>query len=127
MTNKTDLDQIFEISVDRESKQYLESTKQMFAEYMSSDLPFKASTQTPTVNSEKLHKCLFVENPKTKSLEKSVIFKLGPKASVSFVVVLKAPLLSKLDFISFLNITHVADRDTDKFLKNRTEKKLGQS
>jgi hypothetical protein len=99
----------------------------MFAEYMSSDLPFKASTKAPTINSEAQHKCLFVENPKSKSLEKSVIFKLGPKASVSFVVVLKAPLLNKLEFLSFLNITHVADRDTEKFLKERTEKRLGQT
>ena len=91
---------------------------------MQSDLPYKSSDVAPTVNSEVSHKCLFVENPKSKSLEKQVIFKLGPKASVSFVIVIKSPLVKKLDFLSFLTVTHVADGDTDKFCKTRTEKRL---
>lgn len=40
-----------------------------------------------------------------------MIFKLGPKSSVTFVVVIKAPRLKRLDFVSYLKVTHIADGD----------------
>lgn len=79
LTNKSDREQIFEVSVDRETKHYELSTKELFCEYVESELPFPVSS-SPALNSEAVHKCLFIENPRSKNLEKSVMFKLAAKS-----------------------------------------------
>ena len=53
-----------------------------------------------------------------------MIFKLGPKSSVTFVIVIKAPRTKKLDFLSFLKVTHIADGDTERHVRTRTEKRI---
>lgn len=124
LTNKSSQEQIFEIAVDSETERYCESTSELLSEFVESELPFKPEKQGPTTNSEIKHKCLFIENPKSKNLEKSVIFKLGAKSSVTFVIVIKAPKTKKLDFLSFIKVTHIADGDTERHVRVRTEKRI---
>jgi hypothetical protein len=101
LTNKSDKEQIFEVSVSKQLS-FNESTKELLNDYVESELPFKPATVGPTANSEPKHGCLFIENPKTKNLEKAVTIKLAGKASIQFVVVVKAPRIKKLDFVSAL-------------------------
>ena len=56
-----------------------------------------------------------------------MIFKLGPKASITFIIVVKAPLQKQIDMLSYLNITHIEDGDADAFAKRRTEKRVGKN
>lgn len=106
MTNKSDKEQIFEVAVDKQTKQYEQSTKELLCDYNEAELPFQVST-SPAFNAESVHNCLFIENPKSKNLEKSLMFKLAAKASFSLVVVLKAPKIKKLDFLSYVTVRHV--------------------
>lgn len=106
MTNKSDKDQIFEVAVDKQTKQYGQSTKELLCDYIESELPFQVS-RSPALNAESVHNCLFIENPKSKNLEKSLMFKLAAKASFSLVVVLKAPKIKKLDFLSYVTVRQV--------------------
>lgn len=74
LTNKTDVERIIQISVDCEPT-YATSTSCLFRDYNDEDLPYKPSVG-PTTNSEPIFKLIFIENPKTKSLEKQVTFRL---------------------------------------------------
>jgi hypothetical protein len=74
------------------------------------------------LNAESVHNCLFVENPKSKNLEKSLRFKLAAKASVSLVIVLKAPKIKKLDFLSYVTVRQVVSQNQSAL--TRTEKTI---
>lgn len=114
LTNKTDHEHTIEIAVDRSGQI---DTQEILAPYATSDLPFKPQTSTMD-NTEVIHQCVFIENPKTKTLEKSIVFKLTSKAQKQFVVVIKAPRAKQLDVLSLLTITRKQDR------KVRTEKQI---
>lgn len=80
----------------------------------------------PVVNSEHKFNCWFIEDPVKKQLEKSVVVILPPERSIEVIVVVKAPMLESNELFSFLQITHIPDRNGDGArCKTVVEKRIG--
>ena len=89
-------------------------------------MPFKVGNEKVT-NSEHLLKCWFIENPQTRTIEKSIMFELGPFESQTFLIIVKAPVnFSKknANLITHLILNLVPEeRDLQP---ERTEKRISQ-
>lgn len=106
-----------------QEESFAQSTRELLTEYVESELPFKPVAEGPTSNCESRHSCLFIENPKSKNLEKKITVKLPAKNTAQFVVVMKAPRVKKLDIVSALTITHLTDSRRPRL---RVEKKISK-
>jgi len=95
----------------------------MFDPYYEEDLPFKGSKACPVVNSEKKFNCWFIECPVKKSLEKSVTVILPPADSLELIVVIKAPMKSAFNMLSFIKIAHITEEDKQQTF---VEKRIGK-
>ena len=77
ITNKTGAKRTFELSIDVITDTYEQTSKEIFSAFVEDDLPYKVDN-TKCFNSEKLLKCWFIENPQTRTIEKTVLFELDP-------------------------------------------------
>lgn len=106
--NRSDCEQIVELSVDSVNDSYLKSTVR--TKFEDPALPF--SLETPAGgkalsidNSEVHHEAWFIENPVSKELTKRITLKLGPKAEQDFIIVVRAPNCQKTEnLLSIINI-----------------------
>ena len=65
------------MKLDTEVATYEQSSKEIFSMFVEDDLPFRGTDEKAT-NSEPLLNCWFIENPQTRTIEKSVLFELNP-------------------------------------------------
>lgn len=89
ITNKTDQEQTFALSLDNE--EFAETVSDLLAPFCPEDLPFSV-TSNKAVNSQKKFNCWMIENPTNRTLVKSIVFALTPHQIQSFVIVVKAPM-----------------------------------
>jgi hypothetical protein len=89
-------------------------------------LPFKGSDTAPVRNTENKYNCWFIEDPAKKQLEKTAVVILPPERSLEVIVVVKAPMQETIEMFSFLEITHIPDRNSDEpSQKTVVEKRIG--
>ena len=103
VVNKTDCEQIIELSVDQSSYAFKKSSIiNMFPQTKDTDrnlIPFELNdTHSPNykekaINSEMKFECWYIENPVSKELTKRITLKLGPNAEQDFIIVLRSPML----------------------------------
>lgn len=75
-----------------------------------------------------LLKCWFIENPQSRTIEKTVLFQLEPFESQTFLIIVKAPVnFSKKqgNLLSHLVLSEVPDEQDLE--SERTEKRIGQN
>jgi hypothetical protein len=105
---------------------YKESTKTYFDPYYEDDLPYKGTEVAPVRNSENQYNCWFIEDPVKKQLEKSAVVILPAERSLEVIVVVKAPMQETIELFSFMEITHIPDRNSDEpSQKTVVEKRIG--
>ena len=70
VTNKTDKEQTFTLSIDDVSERFPETANQLLAPFCPEDLPFKTSAEEhkKAVNSQKKFNCWSIENPANRTL-----------------------------------------------------------
>ena len=126
VTNKTNCDQIIEISIDQETyfynkqsllERFPDAAKDSSEDLKKQMIPFsirkkvgETAYKQNVPNSEIKYKCWSVENPVSKDLTKRITLKLGPRASQEFILVLNSPLynnnLLTIVDVSLLNYKH---------------------
>ena len=113
------------MSLDISTETYSQSSKEIFSAFVEDDLPFKGDNEKAT-NSEHLLKCWFIEDPTTRTIEKSVLFELNPFERQTFLIIVKAPIdfpKKKGNLLSHLILTHVPEEQDLE--SERTEKRVG--
>ena len=103
MVNKTDCEQIIELSVEQNRYTFRkQEIVHMFPAIKDSDnkvMPFAINdTQSPNykekiTNSEMKFECWYIENPVSKELTKRITLKLSPRAEQDFIIVLRSPMV----------------------------------
>ena len=79
------------------------------------------------MNSEKKFNCWSIENPVTKTLQKSMTLTFAPKETLTLVVVLNTPMtVSCADLLAKLVFCHVPDREDSQFGEEFTIKRVTQ-
>ena len=79
LTNKTAKDQTFIVCIDDTETYFTETTHALLAPFKPEDLPFSVSAKESkrAVNSQNKFKCFFIENPMTRTLQKSVVIQMA--------------------------------------------------
>jgi hypothetical protein len=75
------------------------------------DLPFAVDQMTErAVNAENQLNCFFIENPTTKSMEKSIIIKVGPEQTRELLAIVQAPhKVQKAKMVAKIKVHHLVD------------------
>ena len=88
--NTSDRDQIIQLQFDEETDEY--SCDEIFGPYLREELPFEYKDGGSILNSEKLMKSWYIENPISKDLVKSLTLRISPQCDKEFIIVMKAPI-----------------------------------
>ena len=130
LTNQSDKEQSFTMMLDKSQKRFPETAKDLLADFNSEDLPFESSMsdQKQAVNSENKFECWSIENPISKTLQKSITCTIAPKETLRLIVVLQTPMtVSCADLFAKLIICHIPDREDSDFGDKYTVKRIGGS
>ena len=103
LTNLTGKEQSVQLTISR-SPHF--SCDDIFGPYNRDELPFSYKDGSLIKNSELENNCWFIENPTSKELQKSLLFKMDPQSNQELIIVIKAPknrLQSRI--VSFIEIT----------------------
>ena len=114
--NKTDSEQIVELSVDANTMKY--SLKDLRSNFGDENLPYSLegmhsplsngsgkNLPDDIVNSEYQHEAWYIENPVSKELTKRITLKLGPRAEQDFIIVVRTPKARSTSYLlSVINI-----------------------
>lgn len=119
LKNKTNEEQTILVEIDRETVEYPNSVFETFEE---KDLPFKVDKCANTANAEKRFDCFFIENPATKSLDKSIFVKLAPGHTSQVLFVLRAPhAVTKANLLVKALVHHVTDNSASTVVEKRID------
>lgn len=89
ISNISTQEQIIDLSIDSNLEDF--DCNEVFGPYARAELPFEYKDGSRIVNSEKILKCWFIENPISKELVKTLTLRMGPSSEKEFIIVLKAP------------------------------------
>lgn len=107
---------------------FTETVYELLKPFNSEDLPFKPTSGdiTKALNSQFRFKSWFIENPVSRTLQRSFVTQLAPFESREFVVVLQTPMtISSAEMLSKFQITHVPSEDEPStFVEKRLSKGL---
>ena len=90
--NKTSNEQTFTLSIDKTSDEFPETVKELLAPYCPQDLPFEPDDESQAVNSQRKYNCWSIEDPLSKTLQPSIMFKVAPRENKRIIVVLMSPM-----------------------------------